>query len=71
MHDKQRGGALCLIRVFRGSLRRGARLLSAGGGGGSETVAKLYEPLADDLEEISEVNAGDIAVIAGLKVCFI
>ncbi|XP_026461965.1 ribosome-releasing factor 2, mitochondrial-like [Ctenocephalides felis] len=66
IHDSQRGGALCLVRVFRGTLRRGTRLVTARVSG-SETVTRLYEPLADDLVEITEVGAGDIAVIAGLK----
>lgn len=58
---------MCLVRVFRGTLRRGTRLVTARVSG-SETVTRLYEPLADDLVEITEVGAGDIAVIAGLKV---
>lgn len=64
MHDKQRG-ALTLIRVLRGSLKKGAKITSSREQ--SEQIQRIYEPLADEYREIDEVVAGNIAVCAGLK----
>jgi elongation factor G len=64
-HDKQRG-ALSLVRIFRGSLKKGARITTANGT--SENVQRLYEPLADEYREIAECGAGNIVVCSGLKV---
>jgi len=36
--------------------------------GQSEVVSKIYEPLADEYREVSSVQAGDVAICAGLKV---
>lgn len=65
VHDKQRG-ALTLVRVFRGELKKGSRLITTRNT--SEVVNKLYEPLADEYREISSVPGGDVAICAGLKV---
>ncbi|XP_053969901.1 ribosome-releasing factor 2, mitochondrial [Anastrepha ludens] len=64
VHDKQRG-SLTLVRVFRGELKRGARLITTRNN--AEVVSKVYEPLADEYREISGVPAGDVAICAGLK----
>ncbi|XP_004535636.1 ribosome-releasing factor 2, mitochondrial [Ceratitis capitata] len=64
VHDKQRG-ALTLVRVFRGELKKGSRLITTRNT--SEVVNKLYEPLADEYREISSVPGGDVAICAGLK----
>lgn len=64
-HDKQRG-TLCLVRMFRGKLKKGAKVVSTGGV--SETVQRIYEPLADEYREIGHVDAGNVAILAGLKV---
>lgn len=66
VHDKQRG-PLTLVRVLRGSMNKSMRLTSTRGH--SETVGKIYEPLADEYREISAVEAGDVAICSGLKVC--
>lgn len=68
IHDKQRG-ALTLVRVFRGELKKGSRLVTTHNT--AEVVSKVYEPLADEYREISGVPAGDVAICAGLKVNFI
>lgn len=60
---------MTLVRVFRGHLKKGMRLLSPGGS--AEVLTKLYEPLADDFREINEVSSGNIAVCSGLKVSLI
>lgn len=64
-HDKHKG-PLSLIRVFNGSLKRGDKITTTTGP--AEIVTKLYEPLADEYREISEVGSGNVAVCAGLKV---
>lgn len=63
-HDKQRG-PLSLVRVFRGELKRGARVTTSSATG--ENVQRIYEPLADDYREIESVGAGNVCVCAGLK----
>jgi len=65
VHDKQRG-ALTLVRILRGEIKRGMRLISARGQ--AEVVSKLYEPLADEYREVSAVQSGDVVICAGLKV---
>lgn len=64
-HDKQRG-ALSLVRVMRGKLKRGAKVVTSAGH--SENVQRIYQPLADEYHEIDQVAAGNIAILAGLKV---
>lgn len=64
-HDKHRG-PLSLIRVLNGNLKRDDKVITSANP--SEIVTKLYEPLADEYREISEVGSGDVAVCAGLKV---
>lgn len=64
-HDKQRG-PLSLVRVFRGNLKKGARVCIAGSGA-SETIQRIYEPLADEYREINGVDTGNVGVCAGLK----
>lgn len=64
-HDKQRG-PLSLVRMFRGKLKKGAKVVSSSGV--SETVQRIYEPLADEYREIGHVEAGNVAILAGLKV---
>ncbi|KAH8264072.1 hypothetical protein KR038_002205 [Drosophila bunnanda] len=64
VHDKQRG-PLTLMRILRGEIKRGMRLISARGQ--AEVVSKLYEPLADEYREVSSLQAGDVVLCAGLK----
>ena len=66
IHDKQKG-PLTLVRLFRGSLNKGMRLVTSKGT--NEVLQRIYEPLADEYREITSINAGDIAVCAGFKVC--
>ncbi|XP_058817952.1 ribosome-releasing factor 2, mitochondrial [Topomyia yanbarensis] len=63
-HDKQRG-PLSLIRVFRGSLKKGSKIVTDKGT--SETVQRMYAPWADEYREISSISAGNIGLCAGLK----
>ncbi|XP_032579600.1 ribosome-releasing factor 2, mitochondrial isoform X2 [Drosophila sechellia] len=64
VHDKQRG-PLTLVRILRGEIKRGMRLISARGQ--AEVVSKLYEPLADEYREVGAVQSGDVVICAGLK----
>lgn len=64
-HDKQKG-ALSLVRILSGKMRRGSKVVTSRGN--SENVQKLYEALADEYREIQEIDEGDIAVCGGLKV---
>lgn len=63
-HDKQRG-PLSLVRIFRGDLKRGARVTTSVGN--TENVQRLYEPLADEYREVDSIGAGNVCVCAGLK----
>lgn len=56
---------MTLVRVFRGSLKKGSKITSSREH--TEIVQKVYEPLADEFREIDKVEAGNIAVFAGLK----
>ena len=58
-HDKQRG-PLSLIRLYRGELKRGARIMTSSGV--AENVQRIYEPLADEYREIEHVSAGNVCV---------
>lgn len=63
-HDKQRG-SLSLVRVLRGTLRKGNRITTTNGA--SETITRIYEPLADEYREITTIETGNVGVCAGLK----
>lgn len=65
VHDTQRG-ALTLVRVLSGEMKKNMRIISDKGQ--AEVVSKIYEPLADEYREINNVEAGDVAICAGLKV---
>lgn len=66
MHDKHRG-ALSLVRILNGKLKKGDRVTISNGI--SETVQRIYEPLADEYREIDQVDRGNVGICAGLKVC--
>ena len=59
-------GKLVFVRVYSGVLRSGSYILNATTGN-KERVGRLVRMFADKREEISEVAAGDIAAIVGLK----
>lgn len=65
IHDKQKG-PLTLVRVFNGNLKKGMRLVT--NKGSSETLQRLYEPLADEYKEIEIIGPGNVGVCSGLKV---
>ena len=59
-------GKLVFVRVYAGVLKSGSYILNATTGN-KERVGRLVRMFADKREEISEVAAGDIAAIVGLK----
>ncbi|XP_053692721.1 ribosome-releasing factor 2, mitochondrial isoform X2 [Sabethes cyaneus] len=63
-HDKQRG-PLSLIRVFRGNVKKGAKIVTHKGV--TETIQRIYAPLADEYREVTAIEAGNIGLCAGLK----
>lgn len=65
MHDKQRG-ALSLIRVLNGKLKKGDKIVTSNGS--SETVQRIFEPLADEYREITHIERGNVGICAGLQV---
>lgn len=54
------------MRLIRGEIKRGMRVTSSRGQ--AEVITKIYEPLADEYREVGSVQAGDVAICAGLKV---
>ena len=59
-------GKLVLVRVYSGILKSGSYIYNATTGN-KERVGRLVRMFADKREEITEVAAGDIAAIVGLK----
>jgi translation elongation factor G len=59
-------GKLVFVRVYSGVLKSGSYILNATTGN-KERVGRLVRMFADKREEITEVAAGDIAAIVGLK----
>mmetsp|Transcript_9957 Transcript_9957/g.13018 ORF Transcript_9957/g.13018 Transcript_9957/m.13018 type:complete len:754 (-) Transcript_9957:1431-3692(-) len=65
-NDKNRGG-LVFLRVYSGSLSTKNVVYNVSQQGTKERVNALLRVAADDLEMIDKVEAGDIAVVVGLK----
>ena len=59
-------GAMTFVRVYRGRLARGASVFNATTGR-SERVSRIYEVHANQHIEKTELVAGDIAAVVGLK----
>ena len=59
-------GAMVFVRVYTGRLRLGDVVLNASTGK-KERIARLYEVHADQRIERTELVAGDIAAVVGLK----
>ncbi len=62
-------GRLCYFRVYSGSLQAGSYVLNATKDN-KERVGRLLQMHADRREDITEVRAGDIAAMVGLKTTF-
>jgi elongation factor G len=59
-------GQLAFIRVYSGQLTTGKTVVNAATGK-KERIGRLLKMHADKREEISEVNAGDICAVVGLR----
>lgn len=59
-------GKLCFFRVYSGSITAGSYILNSTTGE-KERIGRLVRMHADKREDVTEVEAGDIAAIVGLK----
>lgn len=59
-------GKLCFFRVYSGKIEAGSYILNSTTGE-KERVGRLVRMHADKREDVTEVEAGDIAAIVGLK----
>ena len=59
-------GKLAFIRVYSGKLQAGSYILNSSTGE-KERVGRIVRMHANDREDVTEVSAGDIAAIVGLK----
>ncbi len=59
-------GKLIFVRVYSGKLTAGSYVLNATTGD-KERIGRIVRMFADKREDISEVEAGDIAAVVGLK----
>lgn len=59
-------GQLAYYRVYSGTLKAGSYVLNSSTGN-KERIGRIVRMQADKREEVSEVQAGDIAAIVGLK----
>jgi elongation factor G len=59
-------GKLCFFRVYTGTIKSGSYVYNASTGE-KERIGRIVRMHANNREEVSEVNAGDIAAAVGLK----
>jgi len=59
-------GKLCFFRVYSGKVTAGSYILNSSAGE-KERVGRIVRMQADKREDVTEVSAGDIAAIVGLK----
>jgi elongation factor G len=62
-------GRLAYIRIYSGKVKKGSNYLNATQNQ-KERVGRLLRMYADRREDITEIGAGDIGAILGLKSCF-
>ena len=62
-------GKLCFVRVYAGLLRGGSYILNVTTGE-KQRVGRLVRMFADKREEITQIGAGDIGAVIGLKNTF-
>lgn len=61
-----RFGALTFIRIYSGVMKKGDTILNAATGK-TERISSMCEMQADDRNEITEAQAGDIIAVVGMK----
>jgi elongation factor G len=59
-------GKLCFVRVYSGKLQAGSYIYNSSTGT-KERIGRLVRMQADKREDITEISAGDIAAVVGLK----
>ncbi len=59
-------GKLCFVRVYSGKLQAGSYVLNSSNGE-KERIGRIVRMQADQRQDVSEVQAGDIAAVVGLK----
>ena len=62
-------GKLCFVRVYSGVLKAGSYILNVTNGD-KQRVGRLVRMFADKREEITQIRAGDIGAVVGLKNTF-
>ena len=61
-----RFGALTFIRIYSGRITKGMTVLNSATGK-TERIGRMVEMQADDRNELSEAQAGDIVAVVGMK----
>lgn len=61
-------GKLIFIRVYSGVLKTGMTVMNATTGS-KERIGRLVRMFANDRQQITEITAGDIAAVVGMKDC--
>ncbi|MEF1228370.1 elongation factor G, partial [Vibrio fortis] len=61
-----RFGALTFIRIYSGRMKKGDTILNAATGK-TERIGRMVEMQADDRNELTEAQAGDIIAVVGMK----
>ncbi|OOV86771.1 elongation factor G [Oceanospirillum linum] len=61
-----RFGALTFVRIYSGKLKKGDTILNSATGK-TERIGRMVEMHADDRNELSEAQAGDIIAVVGMK----
>ncbi|WP_047048577.1 elongation factor G [Vibrio mexicanus] len=61
-----RFGALTFIRIYSGVMKKGDTILNAATGK-TERIGRMVEMQADDRNELTEAQAGDIIAVVGMK----
>lgn len=59
-------GKLCFVRVYSGKLQAGSYILNSSNGE-KERIGRIVRMQADKREDVTEIVAGDIAAVVGLK----
>ena len=59
-------GKLCFVRVYSGKLHAGSYILNSSTGA-KERIGRIVRMQADQRQDVTEVSAGDIAAVVGLK----
>ncbi len=59
-------GKLCFVRVYSGKLQAGSYVLNSSTGE-KERIGRIVRMQADQRQDVSEINVGDIAAVVGLK----